>query len=118
MKIYFLAASVAVAGLVSFGVSQPAQALTATVAVDDTFTVPTTSTGFQAPDFGTIGPSAGRSSEITLAHARVTARRGRNCISRPLPYTSVEANGIAGYNLTGPALRSACSGAPPTLTTV
>ena len=101
MKIYFLAASVAVAGLVSFGVSQPAQALTATVAVDDAFTVPTTSTGFQAPDFiplGSSGPTLGFIGDnFGFMPVRALAMGG-DCICQTLQYTSVEANGIAGYN--------------------
>ena len=120
MKIYFLAASVAVAGLVSFGVSQPAQALTATVAVDDTLTVPTSSTGFQAPDFGT-GPRYRRwaSSEITLVHARATARRGRGLHLTNVAHTRLwKPTALRDTIHRDLALRSACSGALPTLTTV
>jgi hypothetical protein len=97
MRNNFLALVIAIAGLLLVTVAGPATAITYTVGLNDTVSFPTTSYGFQTPDFG--------SGNVDYATGSVGGqyRSPWDLEGAPynsLPYTSVR-NGTVGYNLTG-----------------
>jgi hypothetical protein len=100
MKNTYLTCLLAIAGMMSVAVSEPAKAITYTLDLNDTVSFPTTSDGFQTPDFfsGTIDNATGSSPGLYR-----TPWEGEGALYEGLTYTSVR-NGYAGYNLTGTVL--------------
>ena len=102
MRAYRLFGVVAIAGLVSVAFSEQSNALTLTLDQNDTSSFPTTSIGFQAPNF-TIGPTT---VDFPTTSSPGEFRSPWDIEGAPhnsLPYTSVR-GGTAGYNLTGNVL--------------
>jgi hypothetical protein len=100
MRTYRLAGVIAIAGLLSFAVSEPAKAITANLLVNDSSTVPVTG-GTQAPNFTAVGtivdlvnPPPDSTSGVFRSPWQGTGLEGS------LSYTSVR-NGTAGYNIAG-----------------
>ncbi len=83
-------------------VSAPAQAITYSVGLNDTVTFPTTTSGYQAPDF-IVGPTTVDFASGSVSGEYRTPWEGEGAPYESFAYTSVR-NGIAGYNLTGTIL--------------
>jgi hypothetical protein len=100
MRIFVLAAVSAITVLAWIGAPAPARAITiSSIAVNDTSFVPSTSTGFQLPDFGSgfAQPALGDLPNVYRSPWENTI------YENTLTYTSVE-SGVVGYNLTGNTL--------------
>ena len=94
MRNRFLVLVTAIAGVLPVVIAGPAQAITYTIGLNDTAAFPTTSMGYQAPDFGdgTVDNATGSVASVYRTPWEGTPYEG-------LTYTSVR-NGIIGYNLT------------------
>ncbi len=103
MRTYRLAGVIAIAGLLSLAVSEPAKAITASLAVNDIVTVPGTSIGPQTPDF-IVGSAIVDAVTTPPFNVGGQYRSPWELTAFPnLPYTSVR-DGTAGYNIAGTSL--------------
>jgi len=102
MRNRFFVLAIAIAGVLPGAYSEPAKAITYTIGLNDTVSFPTTSSGYQAPDF-IVGTTTVDFASGSLSGVYRTPWEGLGAPYESLTYTSVR-NGTAGYNLTGTIL--------------
>ncbi len=99
MRNRFFVLAIAIAGMLPAAFSEPAKAITYSIGLNDTAAFPTTSYGYQAPDF-VVGSATVDNATGSVSGQYRTPWEGLGAAYEGLTYTSVR-DGIAGYNLTG-----------------